>query len=239
MSDLKPLVSCLTATYGRFSLLQEMYWCWINQSYENKELIICNDQENLTITCKNPNVKILNLSTRFKTLGEKRNFLLQNISSESKYVLICDDDDLFYPNHITSLVDGFSDDKILKVVNKRHFVAKDNKFINYSFFFPYFCASMFRTDFITQNKFTESNTHEADNLLKLSTNLSNTIQTKPTFIHRLGMNVIHALDGNKNLDTNQIYKLIEEKRENVTGEIELIANIKKESLDLYTGLKSL
>jgi glycosyltransferase involved in cell wall biosynthesis len=239
MSDLNPLVSCISVTYGRFSLLQEMYWCWLSQNYQNKELIIVNDQADLTITCKNPNVKIFNLKDRFDTLGAKRNFSLEQISADAKYVIAFDDDDLSFPNHISSLVAGFSTGSFSKVVNKKHFITKDNKFLNYNFFFPYFCASLFDKNFILEHKFLESNTHEADELVRISSKNTCTITTPPTFIHRFGLGIVHALAGNRKISSDEIYKLIAINKEPLSGSIELEPIIKPQSLKSLNELKLL
>lgn len=238
MSDLRPFVSCITVTYGRFTLLQEMYWCWLQQDYLNKELIIINDQPELTITCKNPDVKIFNMSERFLTLGAKRNFSLDKISPDTKYVLTYDDDDLSFPNHIGSLTDAVTLGNFSKVVNKKHFITNDNKFVNYNFFFPYFCASLFERNFILEHKFLETNSHEADTLVNLSLSNSYTITTPPTFIHRLGLGITHALSGNRKVSDEEVYKLIEQNKEKISGTVELQPIINPESLDSINELKS-
>ena len=99
-----PLVSCLTVTYGRPLLLGEAVKCFIDQDYENKELIILNDQEGVTLKiedCPN-NIKIYNHPTRFNSLGEKRNYI--KTLSDADYYCIWDDDDLFTPYRISESI---------------------------------------------------------------------------------------------------------------------------------------
>jgi hypothetical protein len=231
------LVSCVTATYGRFSLLQEMYWCWLKQTYENKELVILNDQAELKIICDDKRVKIINVDQRFATLGEKRNYLTTCVSEESKYILIYDDDDLSFPNHITNLVKGFSsvDDSFNRVGNKKHMVTKDNVFINYNFYHPYFCASMFKKEFLLNNQFDLVNTQEDRSVTLKSKTLI--LENEVTFVYRHGLNIVHAFAGNK-IGTD-VYNLIEEKREKLEGEVKLTPRMSPGSLRSYYDLLKL
>jgi len=49
-----PLVSCLCCTYNRKEPLEEAIQCFVDQDYKNKELIILNDQEGITLKLDNP-----------------------------------------------------------------------------------------------------------------------------------------------------------------------------------------
>ena len=72
----EPLVSCVCVTYGRPILLGEAVKCFIDQTYPNKELIIVNDQEGVTLRFSEDrdNIRVENVPTRFGSLGEKRNY---------------------------------------------------------------------------------------------------------------------------------------------------------------------
>lgn len=88
-----PLVSCLTATYGRFSVLQEALDCFLKQDYKNKELIILNNHPE-PIRCNLPQVVVIN-DPGHPTLGDCRNALLELASGE--LLRTWDDDDLYLP----------------------------------------------------------------------------------------------------------------------------------------------
>ena len=55
MSEKKPLVSCLTATAGRFSVLREAVACFLAQDYPEKELVILNNHPT-PLVCDLPGV---------------------------------------------------------------------------------------------------------------------------------------------------------------------------------------
>ena len=99
-----PLVSCLTATYGRPILLGEAIKCFLDQNYDNKELIILNDQTGVKLVLDKdyPNIQLINYPTRFNSLGEKRNYLKS--LGKGEYFCIWDDDDLYPPHRISESV---------------------------------------------------------------------------------------------------------------------------------------
>jgi glycosyltransferase involved in cell wall biosynthesis len=101
---MKPLISCLCITYARPYLLKELLYFFLAQDYPNKELIIVNDQKEITYTCNEPNVHVFNYKERFGSVGEKRNFAKAFAHPNSKYVFWLDDDDLYYPNFVSHLV---------------------------------------------------------------------------------------------------------------------------------------
>lgn len=242
MEDNVPLVSCITPTFNRFNLLRETYWCWNNQTYPNKELIIVNDEKNFVITCKDPRVKIINLDTRFNSLGSKRNFCVEQTSPKAMFIAPIDDDDLFYPDHLSTLIEGFSKNpNAHRVKNARHYGAKDNKlFTVYGLQSPFFGASCFTAEFLRNNKFDEKLTMGEDTKLMNSTDMiTQIVDTKrPKFIYRQGMGVVHA-SGNSGLlaenKQQQLFDMIGKAARNHRQKItvELDAHICASSKKLY------
>ena len=89
----KPLVCCLTSTYGRLSKLSEVVTCFVEQDYENKKLIILNNHPS-PLFCDIPGVTIYN-EPIYPTLGDCRNRLID--LAEGDFVRTWDDDDLYMP----------------------------------------------------------------------------------------------------------------------------------------------
>jgi len=98
----KSLASFVCVTYKRPTLLNELLYCFLAQDYENKELIIINDEENVDYFYNDSRVKIFNIKKRFASLGEKRNF--SRGLTNGDFMFITDDDDIYYSNHISSLL---------------------------------------------------------------------------------------------------------------------------------------
>jgi len=99
-------ITCLCPTYGRFERLQNVVACFLLQNYEPKCLMILNDApvpiEPGHLPHGRTEIILTNHDTRFPTLGEKRQELLE--LADSKFVAHWDDDDLYLPWHLATLV---------------------------------------------------------------------------------------------------------------------------------------
>jgi glycosyltransferase involved in cell wall biosynthesis len=89
-------VSCLCLTYGRPHLLEEAIESFLRQRWSGeKELIVVNDHPEQELIFEHPEVLIVNLPRRLKTLGEKRN--LSAALARHDNLLVWDDDDIYLP----------------------------------------------------------------------------------------------------------------------------------------------
>jgi len=96
-----PPVSCMCLTYGRPPrLLEEAIESFLRQDYRGeKELIILNDLPHQELRFEHPEVQIINVGKRFRTVGEKRNACAALCSHD--WLLPWDDDDIFLPRRIS------------------------------------------------------------------------------------------------------------------------------------------
>jgi glycosyltransferase involved in cell wall biosynthesis len=105
-----PLVSAICPTFGRapkyIHLLQEAVYWFTRQTYVNRELIIFNDAPNQSIICNVPRVRIINHSTKIKTLGEKYNRMCAEAKGE--IIMPWEDDDVSLPFRISQAVEKLS-----------------------------------------------------------------------------------------------------------------------------------
>ena len=126
-----PLVSCLCVTYGRPKLLEEAVQCFLEQRYDNKELIILNDQVGveLVLDYDYNNIEIINHPTRFNSLGEKRNYIRKFANGD--YFCIWDDDDLYFPYRISESVKFMEENKDIDIVKPTYALMSTNN-TNYS-----------------------------------------------------------------------------------------------------------
>jgi glycosyltransferase involved in cell wall biosynthesis len=107
--DLPP-VSCICPTYGRPHLLEEAIQSFIDQDYAGrKELIVLNDLDDQRLRFDHPEVSIVNVSQRFRTLGEKYNALVALASNDVLFPW--DDDDISLPNRLSLSVKRFDPEK--------------------------------------------------------------------------------------------------------------------------------
>ena len=96
-------ISCICLTYGRVNLLEEALLSFLKQDYpqDRCELIILNDYALQTLIYDYPNVRIINLTTPFGTIGEK----VQYAIDQAKFDIIAtwDDDDVALSNHLRNI----------------------------------------------------------------------------------------------------------------------------------------
>lgn len=94
-------VLVVTPTYGRLPFLGRMVASFLSQTYEDKELVIINDDVNVTIYCDEPNVICINMNKKI-LVAQKRNIATQ-VGCYDLYIHL-DDDDIFLPERIANHV---------------------------------------------------------------------------------------------------------------------------------------
>lgn len=99
----KPWVTCLCPTFGRFSLLQDVVTCFLQQDYPNKRLLILNDAP-VPLRAEAEDVEIRNESVMYANLGVKRQAMLQMAGTE--LVAHWDDDDLYLPWYLSRSIEA-------------------------------------------------------------------------------------------------------------------------------------
>lgn len=105
VSDLPP-VSCACMTYGRPRLLEEAIASFLQQDYPGpKELVVLNDYAQQFLVCDHPEVTIVNVPKRFRTVGEKMAALVALCAHD--LIFVWDDDDIYLPHRISFSVQHF------------------------------------------------------------------------------------------------------------------------------------
>jgi hypothetical protein len=107
-----PLVSCLCLTYNRppsyLHLVAEAVESFLRQDYPGpKELVILNDAAGQTLTCMAPEVDVLNLPRRFRTIGEK--YAACTALARGDVLCWWDDDDISLPWRLSRSVQALTD----------------------------------------------------------------------------------------------------------------------------------
>lgn len=108
LEDQYPPVSCMCLTYGRPDQLEEAICSFLLQDYPGKkELVILNDCTRQYYVYDHPEIRIVNSSNRFSSVGVKRNACVNYCSFD--HLFPWDDDDICMPNRLK-----ISMDKLLK-----------------------------------------------------------------------------------------------------------------------------
>jgi glycosyltransferase involved in cell wall biosynthesis len=101
MNQTQPLVSCITPTYNRTELLKHSIEQWLEQSYQNKELVIIDDGEKsvekIVKKFHRPNIQYIRWQDKI-SIGRKRNIACEYARGE--YIAHWDDDDWNHTNRL-------------------------------------------------------------------------------------------------------------------------------------------
>lgn len=96
------MISCICPTFGRCPerqhLLEDAITCFLLQTHRDKELIVINDCPSQILVCDAPQVRVVNLPHRFRTLGEKYNYAIGLALGE--WIAPWEDDDLCLPHRL-------------------------------------------------------------------------------------------------------------------------------------------
>ena len=90
-----PLVTCVMPTYGRPDYVAKSLAMFLQQDYPFKELIVLNDCPGQIFFGDIRDVRLVNTDSRYPTLGEKRNALVEEARGE--LIAVWDDDDVYLP----------------------------------------------------------------------------------------------------------------------------------------------
>jgi hypothetical protein len=102
----QPAVSCFCLTYGRPHVLEEAIHSFLQQDYAGpKEMIVLNDYADQILTFDHPEVQVVNLPRRFRTVGEKMNAAAALATHDLLFVW--DDDDVYLPHRLSFSVAHF------------------------------------------------------------------------------------------------------------------------------------
>jgi glycosyltransferase involved in cell wall biosynthesis len=102
-----PMVSVLIPTFNRPRYLSEALASALHQSYKNLQVVVINDGgediSGIVNSFGDPRIIFIN---RKENRGKAFSLNEALARAEGKYIAYLDDDDLFYPNHIETLVDA-------------------------------------------------------------------------------------------------------------------------------------
>jgi glycosyltransferase involved in cell wall biosynthesis len=225
--EFNPLVSALCCTYGRPEILGEAIQCFLDQDYDNKELIIVNDQEGVTLSIDDcpENVHIFNSPMRFECLGEKRNYSKDIANGD--FMCIWDDDDLYTPWRISESVE------LMRVYNSKDLIKprkalmstnnKDYKVVSNLFH----SQATFSRKYMEDNDYPEISVGE-DSKFETGAN-AEYCNIEPLFwyVYRWGQNV-HHLSGIADEGKSWERALTWPSYQDMEGEIKVVPGLKKD-----------
>lgn len=120
---MKALAIC--ATYGRLPYLGRMLSSFIHQSYDDKHLLILNDDANVELACSHKDVTIINFNRKVR-LSEKRN--MGACFGYYDILFPWDDDDIYLPLRISNHIEKYKDPKVQAYRNLASYTVYGEKF---------------------------------------------------------------------------------------------------------------
>ena len=124
--DEEPLVSVIVRTCGRPNVLRETLISLRNQTYKNMEVVIVEDGKNISETMikkEFPDLNIIYKATEEKMGRCKVGNIGMQIAN-GKYLNFLDDDDLFFADHVETLVQALQKHKEYKLAYSTSFETK-------------------------------------------------------------------------------------------------------------------
>ena len=108
-------ISVITPTHGRERFLPALYRCFADQAYSDRELLIHDDSPAASAFLSNlrdPRVRYFHTPDRL-SVGEKRNFLLQQAQGE--LCAFFDDDDYYAPTYLAVMAGRLGEADMVKL----------------------------------------------------------------------------------------------------------------------------
>lgn len=101
---MNPLVTCVTPTANRRAHIPTAIKCFLNQDYDNLEMIILDNGTDRVadLIPNDPHILYVPIDQQFVSLGEKRNFI--NAMAKGEYIVNWDDDDWSAPTRVSRQV---------------------------------------------------------------------------------------------------------------------------------------
>jgi glycosyltransferase involved in cell wall biosynthesis len=120
---MKALAVCIT--YGRLPYLGKMLSSFLEQTYDDKHLVVVNDDVNVQLCCRHENVSVLNCNKRL-SVAEKRN--LGAVYGKFDIVFPWDDDDVFFPKRMEHHIKQYEDPNVNAYRNYSCYILYNSRF---------------------------------------------------------------------------------------------------------------
>jgi glycosyltransferase involved in cell wall biosynthesis len=201
------MISVITLTYRRYQFLEEAIHSFLLQDFDcESEMVIVNDCPSVTYEIDNDRIRVINLNTRFSSIGKKLEYGMKQCKYD--YVYRLDDDDLLTPWAFSTVANSIlQSDKHDIYRCKKHYLFDNNKYegmggsVNN--------GNCYTKEYINRAEFPDISIGEDsfitfDQGAKIYTNENGYY----SMIYRWGMNTAH-ISGFGDLDSSSIFKAID------------------------------
>lgn len=210
------MISVLTLTYQRHSLLEEAIESFLRQDFSGEsEMLIINDSVKVDYIIKHPKIRIINLKTRFPSIGQKLKFGFSQCKYNHIYRL--DDDDLLVPWALRHTWDDITTHPDYDIYRSNgHYFFESNKFKSISGSTNN--GNIYSKKYLSRIEIPESSFGEDTAItFGFNSNIYVSPREQKTMIYRWGMSTYHV-SGLGNIGNNAISDQTDQIVENVAKE---------------------
>lgn len=224
------MISVLTLTYGRKKLLEESIYSFLQQNHNKSEMVIINDEINVTYNLNHPNIKIFNLTERFSSISVKLEWGFKQCKHE--YIYRLDDDDLLAPNALSLVEQQINDNPNYEIYrNKKHYYFENNKFLSIGGNVN--TGNVYSKKYLNRINFGDKSFGEDTDITFNFNAKIHDSNKSPTMIYRWGMPTYHV-SGMGSITKDKMEKWVEKLIEKNEGEVDLFPKFND---DYYKMLK--
>jgi glycosyltransferase involved in cell wall biosynthesis len=211
------MISVLTLTYGRKRLLEESIHSFLLQNFDESEMVIINDEPNVTYRFNHPKVKVINLNQRFVNISKKIEWGFKECKYD--YVYRLDDDDLLSLNGLKNVEKQINENPGYEIYRRSsHFYFEHNNFIDFKNSVNN--GNVYSKDYLNRITFPDKNFGEdLDITYKFNGRVHESIDD-PTMIYRWGMSTYH-ISGMDDIPIIRQYEWADKLKEKNEGIIDL------------------
>jgi len=177
-------ISCLMATYGRYSRVCEALACFLAQDYEDRELVILNNHH-VPLYFDHPLVKIIN-EPGHETLGHCRQRLLD--FADGEFLRTWDDDDLYTPWAISQGVEAIGNGEAWKPTRSWATDGPETFHLRHNAFEA---STTWRTDFVKRYGYQLTAGDEHKLLLRAANMATDEVGYWASYVYRWGCGEWH------------------------------------------------
>lgn len=211
------MISVLTLTYKRQTLLEEAINSFLLQNSPTSEMVIINDHPEVEYIFDHPQIKVHNCSERFSSISEKLKWGFSQCKFNYMYRL--DDDDLLAPNAIKlteidiktrSWYDIYRTDK--------HYYFENNRYVKISGMVNN--GNVYTKSYIGRITFPDKSWGEDTEITFENGAKIYNASRLPTMIYRWGMSTYH-ISGMGDKPSEELYKLADKLGKKSSGKVNL------------------
>ena len=223
------MISVLTLTYKRQTLLEEAINSFLLQNNSTSEMVIINDHPEVEYVFEHPQIKIYNCSERFSSISEKLKWGFSQCKFD--YVYRLDDDDLLAPNAIKLTEEDIKTHPGYDIYRtNKHYYFENNRYVKISGMVNN--GNVYTKSYINRITFPDKSWGEDYDITFNNKAKIFDADRKSTMIYRWGMSTYH-ISGMGNKPSKELYEWADRLGMKSSGKVNLIPRFEN---DYYSML---